>query len=252
MTRQKIAIVTGGGRGIGRSTALALARREMKVVLTYQRSADAADGTRRMIEEAGGTAATSHLDVTDLASIDTFTRDLTGTLTAWHATAVDVLVNNAGIGLFAPIEEVTVEDFDATIATNFRGTFFLIQALLPRLGDGSRIINVSTSSTRHVSPGMSVYASSKAAVEALSLHLSGELGSRGIRINSVAPGPTATDFNGGAMRDDPALRSYLADHTALGRVGHPEEIADAVVALASDDMRWVTAQRIEVSGGALV
>lgn len=149
-------------------------------------------------------------------------------------------------------EDTTVDEFDALFGTNVRGTFFLIQALAPHIRDGGRIINLSTSLTRHVSPGASLYAASKTAVEAITRSLAVELGPRGIRINSIAPGPTATDFNGGVMRDDPELRSSLATHTALGRVGQPDEIADAIAALASSELRWVTAERIEVSGGSLL
>ncbi|MEQ3549653.1 SDR family oxidoreductase [Pseudonocardia nematodicida] len=251
-TRPEIAVVTGAGRGIGRSTALALARRGARVVVTYHQGADGAAETVRTIEAAGGEAVAVRLDVGDLAAIEAFAGELTGILARWDAPAVDVLVNNAGIGLFGLLQDVTAADFDASVSTNFRGTFFLIQALLPTFVAGSRIVVVSTSATRHMSPGMSVYSASKAALEAMTRGLAGELGGRGIRINTVAPGPSATDFNGGAMRDDPALRGHLADHTALGRVGDPDEIGDAIAALTSDGMRWVTAERLEVSGGALL
>jgi NAD(P)-dependent dehydrogenase (short-subunit alcohol dehydrogenase family) len=205
------------------------------------------------IRDAGGDAIAVRLDLADVASFADFTVSLRHDIDArWGRSAIDVLVNNAGIGLFGRLEDATVDQFDALIGTNLRGTFFLIQALAPHIGDGGRIINVSTSLTRHVSPGTSLYAASKTAVEALSRSLAVELGPRGIRINSIAPGPTATDFNGGAMRDDPDLRSSLAAHTALGRVGEPAEIADAIAALASSELRWMTAERIEVSGGSLL
>ena len=156
------------------------------------------------------------------------------------------------MGIFSPLEQVSVADFDAMMDTNVRGTFFLIQALLPLLADPAGVINVSSSLTRHTSPATAVYSASKAAIEALSRTLALELGPRGIRVNSIAPGPTATDFNGGAMRDDTDMRAGLAARTALGRVGEPAEIGDAIAALASDSLRWVTAQRLEVSGGALL
>ncbi|GAA0937908.1 SDR family NAD(P)-dependent oxidoreductase [Pseudonocardia zijingensis] len=250
---QRIAMVTGADRGLGRSTALALARRGARVVVTYRGGAPGAAQTVRMIQDAGGDAFATRLDISDVGSFATFTAELTGEIrTRWGSATLEVLVNNAGIGLFGRLEDVTVDSFDAVVGTNVRGTFFLVQALVPHLADGSRIINVSTSLTRHVSPGTSVYSASKAAVEALSRSLAVELGARGIRINAVAPGPSATDFNGGAMRDDPDLRGTLAAQTALGRVGEPEEIGDAIAALASDDMRWITAERIEVSGGTLL
>jgi NAD(P)-dependent dehydrogenase (short-subunit alcohol dehydrogenase family) len=253
MTEPRNALVTGGNRGLGRSTARALARHGIKIALTYRGGAAGAAETVRMIEEEGGEAFALRLDLGDAGSFQDFAGELTGELLdRWGHDRLDVLVNNAGVGLFDALGEVTPERFDEQVGVNFRGTFFLIQALVPHLADGGRIVNVSTSLTRHVSPGTSVYAASKAAVEALSRSLAGELGPRGIRVNAVAPGPSATDFNGGAMRDDPELREVLAAHTALGRVGSPEEIGDAIAALVSPGMRWVTAQRLEVSGGALL
>ncbi|OXM45383.1 SDR family NAD(P)-dependent oxidoreductase [Amycolatopsis alba] len=248
-----IALVTGANRGLGRDTALALARRGAKVVVTHRGDAEGAAEVERAVKESGGDAFSSRLDISDVGSFQAFAAGLTRELQdRWGTGTFDVLVNNAGIGVFGALEHVTVEDFDALVGTNFRGTFFLIQALAPHLADSGRIVNVTTSLTRHVSPGTSVYAASKAAVEAMSRSLASELGARGIRINSIAPGPTATDFNGGAMRDDPDLRGTLAAQTALGRVGRPEEIGDAIAAVVSDDLRWLTAERIEVSGGALL
>ncbi|GLY38076.1 short-chain dehydrogenase [Amycolatopsis sp. NBRC 101858] len=250
---QRIALVTGANRGLGCSTALALAKRGLNVVVACRGGAEAGAGTVRQIQDAGGDAIAVRLDIGDIASFAAFTTGLVDALRArWGADTLDVLVNNAGIGLFGTLADVTPEEFDALVGTNFRGTFFLIQALAPHLADGGRVINVSTSLTRHVSPGTSVYSASKAAVEALSRSLAAELGPRGIRVNAVAPGPSATDFNGGAMRDNSDLRGTLAERTALGRVGHPEEIGDAIAALASEEMRWITAERIEVSGGALL
>ncbi|QUQ67377.1 SDR family NAD(P)-dependent oxidoreductase [Kutzneria sp. CA-103260] len=254
MSEQRIALVTGASRGIGRSAAFALARRGVKVVLTYREGSAGADEAVRMIEAAGGDAFALPLDISDAESFGAFTAELLDALRRrWGTTKLDILVNNAGIGLFGLLEDVTIESFDALVGTNFRGTFFLVQALAPHIADGGRVINVSTSMTRHVSPGTSVYAASKAAVEAFSRSLAVELGQRNIRVNAVAPGPSATDFNGGAMRDDVELRGTLAARTALGRVGKPEEIGDAIAAIASSaDLRWVTAERLEVSGGALL
>ena len=171
---------------------------------------------------------------------------------AWNAGTVDVLVNNAGLGLFAPLGTITAEDFDASFAVNVRGPLFVTQAFLPHLAEGARIVNVSSSLSRHVSPATSVYAASKKALEALTRSLALELGPRGIRVNAIAPGPTATDFNGGAMRDSEAMRVALSEQTALGRVGEPDEIADAISALVSHELRWATGERIEVSGGVLL
>jgi NAD(P)-dependent dehydrogenase (short-subunit alcohol dehydrogenase family) len=248
-----IALVTGGNRGLGRATALALGRQGFAVVLTYRGDADQAEGVVEQIRTTGGDAVAARLDLADVASFADFTADLIRDIrTRWGSSRIDVLVNNAGIGLFGRLEDATVEDFDALFGTNVRGTFFLIQALAPHLADGGHVITVSTSLTRHVSPGTSLYAASKTALEAITRSLAVELGPRGVRVNTIAPGPTATDFNGGAMRDDPEVRGGLAAASALGRVGEPGEIADAIAALSSSDLRWVTAERIEVSGGVLL
>ncbi|MCQ1949923.1 SDR family oxidoreductase [Arthrobacter sp. zg-Y859] len=253
MNAPRIAVITGANRGLGLATAHALARRGFAVVLTYRGEADDAFRAVKEIRAAGGDAITARLDLADTASFADFTVSLRRDINErWGRSDIDVLVNNAGIGLFGRLEDATVDEFDALMGTNVRGTFFLIQALAPHIGDGGRIINVSTSLTRHVSLGTSLYTASKAAVEAITRTLAVELGPRGIRINSIAPGPTATDFNGGAMRDDPDLRSSLADQTALGRVGQADEIADAIAALASSELRWMTAERVEVSGGTLL
>ncbi len=252
MTEAAIAVVTGAGRGLGRSTALALARSGYRVVVAA-RSAEAAALVVRQIEEAGGEALALRLDVSDPRSIvDACASLVSVTARAWPNSDIEVLVNNAGVGNFSPLGEIDIEEFDQTFAVNVRGPLLLIQALEPHLADGARIVNLSSSLSRHVSPATSVYAASKAAIEALSRSLAVELGRRRIRVNTIAPGPTATDFNGGAMRDDAEMRRGLGQQTALGRVGEPSEIADAVVALVSSGLRWVTGERIEVSGGVLL
>ncbi|MBT2586335.1 SDR family oxidoreductase [Arthrobacter sp. ISL-95] len=199
------------------------------------------------IVESGGEAIAIQLDVADLHSIETARLAVpAGISHAWNASTIDVLVNNAGVGLFAPLGTITAEDFDATFAVNVRGPLFVMQAFLPHLSEGANIVNVSSSLSRHVSPATSVYAASKKALEALTRSLALELGPRGIRVNSIGPGPTATDFNGGAMR------AALSGQTALRRVGSPEEIADAISALVSHEFRSATGERIEVSGGVLL
>ncbi|WP_381791124.1 SDR family NAD(P)-dependent oxidoreductase [Streptomyces niveus] len=252
MTIDQIALVTGANRGLGRSAAIALAARGVQIVITHRGDAAGAEETAEQVRAVGGKAAALRLDISDVSSFASFTSELGDQLERLGASRLDILVNNAGVGIFGPLEAVTIDDFDTVMGTNVRGTFFLTQSLVPLLAQGGRVINVSTSLTRHTSPATSVYSASKAAVEALSRTLAAELGPRGIRVNSIAPGPTATDFNGGAMRDDAEMRQGLAGRTALGRVGEPEEIGDAIAALASDDLRWVTAQRVEVSGGALL
>ena len=251
--KNTVALVTGGNRGLGRSTALSIAAKGAKVVVTYRSGSASADAVVDEIRAAGSDAIALPLDITEIGTFPDFSNGLLENLRSrWDRETLDVLVNNAGIGIFGTLENTTEESFDALVGTNFKGTFFLIKTLVPLMSDGGRIINVSTSLTRHASPGTSVYSASKAAVEALSRSLAVELGPRQIRINAVAPGPSATDFNGGAMRDNNDLRGVLASQTALGRVGHPEEIGDAIASLVTEDMRWITAERIEVSGGALL
>lgn len=248
MTR--IALVTGANRGLGRATALALARNKINVVAAARGGAD--DVVSEIID-TGGEAIAVRLDVADLSSIEAArVAVLDGIGEKWDARTLDVLVNNAGVGLFAPLGAISAEDFETTFAVNVRGPLFLTQAFLPHLSEGASIVNVSSSLSRHVSPATSVYAASKKAVEALTRSLALELGPRGIRINSIAPGPTATDFNGGAMRDSADMRTALSGQTALGRVGEPEDIADAIAALVSPEFRWATGERIEVSGGVLM
>ncbi|PWH06605.1 3-oxoacyl-ACP reductase [Brachybacterium endophyticum] len=248
MTR--IALVTGANRGLGRATALVLARNGIKIVAAAR--GDASDVVDE-IAASGGEALAVRLDVADLASIAS-ARDaaLAGIEQQWGARMIDVLVNNAGVGLFAPLGEITPEDVDTTFQVNVRGPLFVTQTFLPHLTEGARIVNVSSSLSRHVSPATSVYAASKQALEALTRSLALELGPRGIRVNSIAPGPTATDFNGGAMRDSDSMREMLSGQTALGRVGEPGDIAGAIAALVSPEFGWATGERIEVSGGVLM
>lgn len=248
MTRT--ALVTGANRGLGRATALALARRGLRVVVASR--GDASEVVDEIVT-SGGEAVSVQLDVADPHSIDTARVAANAAMEQeWGTSALDVLVNNAGIGLFAPLGGITADDVDATFAVNVRGPLLVTQAFLPHLSDGASVANVSSSLSRHVSPATSVYAASKKALEALTRSLALELGPRGIRVNSIAPGPTATDFNGGAMRDSDAMRAALSEQTALGRVGDPEEIADAISALVSHELRWATGERIEVSGGVLL
>ncbi|MWB97542.1 SDR family NAD(P)-dependent oxidoreductase [Agromyces seonyuensis] len=250
MTARSIAIVTGANRGLGQSIALALGRSGHQVVAAHRPGSDITETTDLLTAEHIP-HLTWAVDVADVDSLSESTLRLRAALLlSWDSDHVDVLVNNAGVGSFGMFDEVTSDEFDALVATNLRGTYFTSQALLPLLDGRGHIINVTTSLTRHVSPATSIYAASKAAIETFSRSLAGELGPRGIRVNTIAPGPTATDFNGGAMRDDADLRAELSTRTALGRVGHADEIGDAVAALASSRMRWVTGERIEVSGGA--
>ncbi|SEQ44697.1 NAD(P)-dependent dehydrogenase, short-chain alcohol dehydrogenase family [Pseudomonas cuatrocienegasensis] len=182
-----------------------------------------------------------------------FAETLQGVLKAtWQRDSFDHLVNNAGHGDMASIAETTEAQFDALVNVHFKGVFFLTQALLPLLADGGRIVNLSTGLTRFASPGFAAYAAAKGAVEVLSLYLAKELGSRGIAVNTVAPGAIETDFLGGAVRDMPDLNKVFAEMTALGRVGVPDDIGPMIASLLGEQNRWVNAQRIEVSGGQAI
>jgi NAD(P)-dependent dehydrogenase (short-subunit alcohol dehydrogenase family) len=249
----KITIVTGSSRGLGRNTALNIARKGGDVVITYRSRDDEARAVVKEIEALGRRAVAFKLDTSDIGTFPGFVNDLKLALrSTWNRDTFDNLVNNAGHGDMALIAETTEAQFDALVNVHFKGVFFLTQALLPVIADGGRIVNLSTGLTRVSYAGFSAYACVKAAVELLSLYLAKELGSRGITVNTVAPGAIETDFLGGAVRDLPDLNKVFADMIALGRVGVPDDIGPMIASLLSDDNRWITAQRIEVSGGQAI
>jgi NAD(P)-dependent dehydrogenase (short-subunit alcohol dehydrogenase family) len=245
-------LITGGSRGLGRSAALSLARRGVDVVITYRSRRDEAEQVLRDIEGAGARAAALPLDVGDSASFPAFVQALRDALPRFGTTQIGALVNNAGLGIHAPFATTTEAQFDELMRVHLKGPFFLTQALLPLIADGGRIVNLSSGLTRFALPGYAAYASMKGAVEVLTRYLAKELGARGIAVNTLAPGAIETDFGGGAVRDTPALNQFIASQTALGRVGLPDDIGDAIAALLSGDLRWVNAQRLEVSGGMFV
>ena len=248
-----IAIVTGSSRGLGRNTALNIARMGMDVIVTYRSRADEAAGVVAEIEALGRRAVAFQLDAADIRTFGQFAEALKRTLaTVWRRDTFDCLVNNAGHGDMASIADTTEAQFDALVDVHFKGVFFLTQALLPLIADGGRIVNISTGLTRVSYPGFSAYAAVKGAVETLTVYMAKELGSRGITVNTVAPGAIETDFLGGAVRDMPDLNRVFADMTALGRVGVPDDIGPMIAALLSPDNRWINAQRIEVSGGQAI
>ncbi|MFK3739285.1 SDR family NAD(P)-dependent oxidoreductase [Massilia sp. TN1-12] len=248
-----IAIVTGASRGLGRNTALHIARRGGDVIVTYQQRADDAEAVVAEIRALGRKALALRLDIGDTAGFPLFVENVrAGLRDVWQRDRFDHLVNNAGHGDMALIEETTEAQFDKLVDVHFKGVFFLTQALLPLLADGGRIVNLSTGLTRVSYPGFAAYSAVKGAVEVLSVYLAKELGKRGIAVNTVAPGAIETDFLGGAVRDMPDLNRAFADMTALGRVGMPDDIGPMIANLLKEDNRWINAQRIEVSGGQTI
>lgn len=246
----KITLITGASRGLGRNTALSVARHGGDVVLTYHSRSDEAQAVVAEIQAMGRKAVALQLDTGHVAAFAQFARNLRAALRdAWQRETFDHLVNNAGHGDYALLSDTTEEQFDRLMNVHFKGVFFLTQKLLPLIADGGRIVNLSSGLTRVSAPGWSAYSAMKGAIEVLTVYMAKELGSRGITVNAVAPGAIETDFFGGAVRDTPEFNKFFADMTALGRVGVADDIGPMIASLLSPDNRWVTAQRIEVSGG---
>lgn len=250
---KKLAIITGGSRGLGKSAALHLARQGVDVVLTYQSREADAQATVADIEKLGARAAALQLDVGDSKTFDAFAARLRQVLEQqWQRQTFDFLVNNAGIGIHVPFAETTEAQFDQLMNIHLKGTFFLTQKLLPLIMDGGRILNVSSGLARFAFPGYAAYASMKGGIEVLTRYLAKELGPRGIAVNVIAPGAIETDFGGGVVRDNQELNQMIASLTALGRVGRPDDIGGAIAAILTDGSGWINAQRIEASGGMLI
>ncbi len=245
----KIAIITGGSRGLGRNTAISLARRGVDIIFTYNSNAEQARSLTAEIEASGRKAASFPLDTGDSRKFDAFVAQVRDTLKTWGRDRFDFLVNNAGTSLHKPFEQTTEAEFDQIVNVHFKGVYFLTQKLLPLLNNGGRIVNISSGLARFSMPGTSVYGSTKGAIEVLTRYLAKELGPRGITVNVVAPGAIETDFSGGIVRDNPEINKRVAEMTALGRAGVPDDIGPMIASLLSDDNRWVNGQRIEVSGG---
>jgi NAD(P)-dependent dehydrogenase (short-subunit alcohol dehydrogenase family) len=249
MANGNVAIITGGSRGLGRNTAVNLARRGVDIIFTYRANQKEAGSLIREIEDFGRKTAGFRLDTGDVHSFDGFAADVRKTLQGWGRDRFDYLVNNAGTSLHKPFEQTTEAEFDQIVKVHFKGVYFLTQKLLPLMNNGGRIVNISAGSARISLPGSSAYAAAKGAVEVLTRYMARELGPRGITANVVAPGGIETDFSGGILRDNPAINKMVADMTALGRVGVPDDIGPMIAAFLSDENRWVNGQRIEVSGG---
>ncbi|HEV2135652.1 MAG TPA: SDR family oxidoreductase [Terracidiphilus sp.] len=245
----KIAIITGASRGLGRNTAVNLARRGVDLIFTYRANQQDADSLIREAESMGRKAAAIRLDTGDIHSFDAFAAEVRKVLQSGGRDRFDFLVNNAGHALYAPFADTTEEQFDAIVNVHFKGVYFLTQKLLPLMNDGGRIVNLSSGLARFALPGSSAYGATKGAIEVLTRYLAKELGPRGITVNAVAPGAIQTDFGGGRVRDNPELNKRVAEMTALGRAGVPDDIGPMIAALLSDENRWVNGQRIEVSGG---
>ncbi|WP_288429482.1 SDR family oxidoreductase [uncultured Spirosoma sp.] len=249
-TDQKIALVTGGSRGLGKDMALRLADKGFDVLLTYNSQKDDAEAVVREIEQKGQRAATLQLNTGDIASFDGFYEQVKTILSdTFQTDKFNFLINNAGIGMYVPFAQVSEAQFDELHNIHFKGVYFLTQKALPLLTDGGRIINISSGLTRITMPGSSAYASMKGAVEVFTRYLAKELGSRKITANVVAPGAIETDFGGGRTRDNADINKMIASLTALGRVGLPHDIGGVVAFLCTDDAYWINGQRIEVSGG---
>jgi len=248
-TNNKTAIITGGSRGIGRNTAISLARRGVDVIFTYRANQVEASSLIREVEAMGKKAAGFRLDTGDTRSFDGFVSEVRKALQAWGRERFDYLVNNAGNSQHINFEQVTEADFDAVVNVHFKGVYFLTQKLLPLMNDGGRIVNISSGLTRVSIPGSSAYAAAKGAIEVFTRYLAKELGPRQITANVVAPGAIQTDFSGGMVRDNPEINKRVAEMTARGRAGVADDVGPMIAALLSDEHRWVNGQRIEVSGG---
>ncbi len=252
-TTNKIALVTGGSRGIGRNAALALAKKGIDVVLTYNTNKEAADKVVAEIQSLGQSSYAFQLDTSNIKPFDPFITQITNHLKEKTGKPnFDFLINNAGTALYKPVTDVTEEEMDAIYNIHYKGIFFLTQKSLPFINDGGSIINISSGLTRITMPGSSVYGSLKTAVESLSRYMAKELGSRKIRVNVVAPGAIETDFGGGRTRDNKEINTHIAGLTALGRVGLADDVGGVIAFLCTNDAYWINGQRIEVSGGQAI
>lgn len=249
-TKTKIALVTGGSRGLGKNAALKIAQKGLDVIITYKNSKEEAEAVVNEIKASGRKAAAYQLDTRDVKSFGAFVKEVTEHLEKETGSPeIDFLINNAGTALYAPIMETTEEQLDDIVDVHFKGVFFLTQKMLPFISDGGGIINISSGLARFALPGSSVYGSMKAGIEMLTKYMAKELGPRRIKANVIAPGAIETDFGGGRTRDDKEVNATISNITALGRAGLPDDIGGIVAFLCTEDAGWINGQRIEASGG---
>ncbi|WP_185922623.1 SDR family NAD(P)-dependent oxidoreductase [Hafnia paralvei] len=245
----KVAVITGGSRGLGRSTVINLAKRGVHSIFTFNSGEQEAKEVTKAATEAGAKAIAIHLDTANIAGFDAFATQVKNALAELNTDKFNYLVNNAGISNHTPFMQVTEEELDLQFQVNFKGVFFLTQKLLPLLRDGGQIVNISSGVTRFVNPNSVAYATVKGAIEVFTRYMAHDLGPRNISVNTVAPGAIQTDFSGGVVRDNPEINQLVSNMTALGRPGLPDDIGKMLASFLSDDNHWVNAQRIEVSGG---
>lgn len=248
--QEKIALITGGSRGLGRNAALHLAEEGVGSIITYRSNRQEAETVAGMVASHGVGAAVLQLDTGESSTFSTFAEDVRDALrSTWQRRDFDFLVNNAGHGVSRPIAETTEAEFDGLMNVHLKGVFFLTQTLLPLIRDNGRILNISSGLARFTLPGNAAYATMKGGIEVFTRYLAKELGPRGIAVNTLAPGAIETDFGGGAVRDNQDINRMVAETTAMGRAGLPDDIGAAVAGILIHDSQWMTGQRIEVSGG---
>lgn len=246
----KIALITGGSRGLGRDMALSLAKKGVGVIITYQTKKDEANAVVNIIKGLGQKAAVLPLDVSDSTRFDSFIHQVESVLKeTFNSSKINYLINNAGVGIHSAYTDTTEEQFDSMVNIHLKSAFFLTQKMLPIMSDGGAIVNVSSGLARFTLPGYDAYAVMKGGIETLTKYQAKSLGARGIRVNVIAPGAIETDFGGGAVRDNKDINAFIASQTALGRVGKPDDIGSVVAFLCSDEAKWVNGQRLEASGG---
>lgn len=246
----RIALITGGSRGLGKNAALKLAKKGTDIILTYHSKKEEAEAVVKEIEAMGRKAVALQLDVSNSKTFDAFRDSVVASLKSkWNTDRFDALLNNAGTGLYTPFMETTEAAFDDMVNVHFKSVYFLTQKLVPIMKDGGRILNVSSGLSRFSFPGSSAYGSMKGAIDTLTKYMAKELAPRKIAANVIAPGAIETDFGGGRVRGDKELNAMLASQTALGRVGLPDDIGDVMAVLLSEETHWINGQRVEASGG---